>query len=79
MEVWKEIAKLEANVDVLKNALYNYKAADEGFEKNACAEAVERQIANTYYTLQQLSNQFSVANINEHLLRMNEESEGGGD
>ena len=80
MEVWKEIAKLELRVDVLADALYDYKAQDEdGVAKEMRKEVVERQIAAIYYNLHQLSNQFSVANINDHLERMMKESEGGGD
>ena len=80
MEVWKEIAKLEARVDVLADALYDYKAQEkEGVTKEMKKEVVERQIAAIYYNLHQLSNQFSVANINDHLERMIKESEGGGD
>ena len=79
MEVHREIGKLESRVDTLANALFSYKASKEGFAKEATKEVVERQIAAIYYNLHQLSNQFSVANINDHLERMMKESEGGGD
>lgn len=79
MEVWKEIAKLEARVDTLADCLYQYKAEEnDGFVKEATKSVVERQIAAIYYNLHRLSNQFSVANINDHLERMIKESEGGG-
>lgn len=79
MEVWKEIAKLEARVDTLSDCLYQYKAEEnDGFVKEATKAVVERQIATIYFCLHQLSNQFSVANINDHLERMIKESEGGG-
>lgn len=80
MEVWKEIAKLEVMVDTLAECLYQYKAEEnDGFVKEATKAVVERQIAAIYFCLHQLSNQFSVANINDHLERMMKESEGGGD
>lgn len=79
MEVWKEIAKLEVRVDALADCLYQYKAEEnEGFAKEATKEVVERQIAAIYHCLNQLSNQFSVANINTHLERMTKESEESG-
>ena len=79
MEVWKEIAKLESRVDVLADCLYQHKAEEnDGFAKEATKAVVERQIAAIYFCLHQLSNQFSVANINDHLERMIKESEGGG-
>lgn len=79
MEVWKEIAKLEVRVDTLADCLYQYKAEEnEGFAKEATKEVVERQIAAIYHCLNQLSNQFSVANINTHLERMTKESEESG-
>lgn len=80
MEVWKEIAKLEKRVDVLADALYTFKAEEkDGAMKEMKRDIVERQIAAIYYNLHLLSNQFSVANINDHLERMMKESEGGGD
>lgn len=80
MEVWKEIAKLETRVDVLADALYAFKAEEkDGAMKEMKKDIVERQIAAIYYNLHLLSNQFSVANINDHLERMMKESEGGGD
>ena len=80
MEVWKEIAKLEKRVDVLADALYAFKAEEkDGAMKEMKKDIVERQIAAIYYNLHLLSNQFSVANINDHLERMMKESEGGGD
>ena len=79
MEVWKEIAKLETRVDTLADCLYQYKAEEnDGFVKEATKAVTERQIASIYFCLHQLSNQFSVANINDHLERMMKESEGGG-
>ena len=79
MEVWKEIAKLEARVDTLADCLYQYKAEEnDGFVKEATKAVVERQIAALYYNLNQLSNQFSVANINTYLEQMTKESEGNG-
>ena len=80
MEVRKEIAKLEARVDVLAYALYAFKAEEkDGAMKEMKKDIVERQIAAIYHNLHLLSNQFSVANINDHLERMMKESEGGGD
>ena len=80
MEVWKEIAKLENRVDTLADCLYQYKAEEnDGFVKEATKAVVERQIASIYFCLHGLSNQFSVANINDYLERMMKESEGGGD
>lgn len=80
MEVWKEIAKLEVRVNTLAHCLYQYKAEEnDGFVKEATKAVVERQIAAIYLCLHSLSNQFSVANINDHLERMMKESEGGGD
>ena len=79
MEVWKEIAKLEVRVDTLADCLYQYKAEEnDGFVKEATKAVVERQIAALYYNLNQLSNQFSVANINTYLEQMTKESEGNG-
>ena len=79
MKVWKEIAKLEARVDVLADALYDYKAEEEdGVAKEARKVVVERQIAAIYYNLNLLSNQFSVANINTYLEQMTKESEENG-
>ena len=79
MKVWKEIAKLEARVDVLADALYDYKAEEEdGFAKEARKVVVERQIAAIYYNLNLLSHQFSVANINTYLEQMTKESEENG-
>lgn len=79
MTVFKELAKLEARLKVLKEAIYQYKAEDkEGFSKEAVKGVVERQIAALYYNLNQLSNQFSVANINTYLEQMTKESEGVG-
>ena len=80
MEVYREVAKLEARVDVLADALYAFKAEEKDRAmKEMKKDIVERQIASIYYNLHQLSNQFSVANINDHLERMMKESEGGGD
>lgn len=79
MEVYREVAKLEARVDVLEDALYAFKAEEkDGVMKEMKKDVVERQIAAIYYNLHLLSNQFSVANINDHLERMMKESEGGG-
>lgn len=79
MEVFREVGKLECRVDTLAHCLYQYKAEEnDGFVKEATKEVVERQIAAIYFCLHQLSNQFSVANINDHLERMMKESEGGG-
>lgn len=79
MTVFKEVAKLEARVDVLAEALYQYKAEENnGFAKEATKAVVERQIAALYYNLNQLSNQFSVANINTYLEQMTKESEENG-
>ena len=76
LKVWKEIAKLEARVDVLADALYDYKAEEEdGFAKEARKVVVERQIAAIYHNLNLLSNQFSVANINTYLEQMTKESD----
>lgn len=50
----------------------------DGFVKEATKEVVERQIAAIYHCLNQLGNQFSVANINTHLERMTKESEESG-
>ena len=80
MTVFKEVAKLEARVDVLAEALYQYKAEENnGFAKEATKAVVERQIAALYYNLNQLSNQFSVANINTYLEQMTKESEENGE
>lgn len=80
MEVYREVAKLETRVDVLADALYAFKAEEkDGAMKEMKKDIVERQIAAIYYNLHLLSNQFSVANINDHLERMIKESEGGGD
>ena len=79
MTVFKEVAKLEARVDVLAEALYQYKAEENnGFAKEATKAVVERQIAALYYNLNQLSNQFPVANINTYLEQMTKESEENG-
>lgn len=79
MTVFKEVAKLEARVDVLAEALYQYKAEENnGFAKEATKAVIERQIAALYYNLNQLSNQFSVANINTYLEQMTKESEENG-
>ncbi len=80
MEVYKEVAKLEARVDVLADALYSYKAHEEEWiAKEMCKDIVERQIAAIHFNLNQLSGNFSVANINDHLEQMLKESEGSGD
>ena len=79
MEVYREVAKLESRVDTLADCLYQYKAEEkDGAMKEMKKDIVERQIAAIYYNLHLLSNQFSVANINDHLERMMKESEGGG-
>ena len=79
MIVYREVAKLEVRVDNLAESLYQYKSEENnGFVKEATKAVTERQIASIYFCLHQLSNQFSVANINDHLERMIKESEGGG-
>ena len=79
MEVYREVAKLNARVDVLAEALYSFKAeAKDGIVKEMKKAVVERQIAAVYFNLNRLSNQFSVANINDHLEQMTKESEESG-
>lgn len=74
--VHKETAILHARVEALSEAMYLYKATEENSaEKEARKKDVEKQIASIYYCLQELSNRFSVANINDYLSEMNKEDE----
>ena len=76
---FKEIGKLESKLDVLSDAILNYSANENEPNVQFYEDTLEKRIAEMYIALQSLSNQFSVANINDHLERMMKESEGGGD
>lgn len=75
---FKEIGKLESKLDVLSDAILNYSANENETNAQIYKDRLEKRIAEMYFALQNLSNQFSVANINDHLERMIKESEGGG-
>lgn len=75
---FKEIGKLESKLDVLSDAILNYSANENETNAQFYKDRLEKRIAEMYFALQNLSNQFSVANINDHLERMIKESEGGG-
>ena len=74
----KEIARMEAKLDVLSDALLNYKANIDEKDCGIYKEITEKKIAEMYFQLQKLSEHFSVVKINEYLERLIKESEGGG-